>query len=284
MANEPQITVHPAAAIFPLMSDEELGELADSIKKHGLREKIHAYSVVGEGVTNWTVVDGRNRLEALRRYLQMKDADIIADYIQPVGLGSADEEFITIKAGPTSYTVPVADYVMMANIERRNLTQQQRRDLAGKLAVMIQAAQANRPKAERIDATAEAAKKAGVSRRTAATAAQEVKKSQTKKPEVKGTTTPAATTTTAKKETAPNASVIIGRLELTTDALKKSQAMHKWEDEQVQRVMKCAKDVFDLAKLEKERRTFELRKKLEELQAQAGNAESSDEDELAELA
>lgn len=277
MANEPQITVHPAAAIFPLMSDEELAELADSIKKHGLREKIHAFSVVGDGVTNWTVVDGRNRLEALRRYLQKKDTEIIADYIQPVGTGDLGDNFITVKTGMTSYTVPVADYVMMANIERRNLTQQQRKDLAGKLAVMIQAAQADKPKAERIDATAEAAKKAGVSRRTAATAAKEVK-TAAKKPEQKGGTTSTTKTTTTKKEAGAKATLVLGRFQLTLDAIKKQRAMHEWTDDETKTILQASKDCYDLVSLEMQRRAHEAKEKARAILAELGEDE---EDEAA---
>ena len=34
------IKVHPAAEIFPRMSDTELRELGDDIARHGLREKV----------------------------------------------------------------------------------------------------------------------------------------------------------------------------------------------------------------------------------------------------
>jgi hypothetical protein len=155
---QPQITIHPAAAIFPMMSDEELAEMADSIKKHGLREKIHAVISANENTTDWEVIDGRNRLEALRRYLKVSDVDLIASYMTPITMSGA-------------YTPE--EYVMMANIERRNLTQSQRRDLAGKLAIMLEERQKDIPKAEQIDTLQTAADKTGVSRRTAATAKKE---------------------------------------------------------------------------------------------------------------
>jgi len=152
---KPQITIHPAAALFPMMSDEELAELADSIKKHGIREKIHAIITVRDDATDWEVLDGRNRLEALRRYLKVDDSTLIAQYMTPVNLSGAYSP---------------EEYVMMANIERRNLTAAQRRDLVGKLAIMLEERQKDLPKAEQIDTLEEAAKKVGVSRRTAATA------------------------------------------------------------------------------------------------------------------
>lgn len=34
------LPVHPAAELFPLMSEAEIRELADDIKKHGLRERV----------------------------------------------------------------------------------------------------------------------------------------------------------------------------------------------------------------------------------------------------
>src|SRR2546430_2244921 len=48
-----------------MMDDGDLKELSDSIEKHGLREKIHAIPSVHEDRTDWLVLDGRNRLEAL---------------------------------------------------------------------------------------------------------------------------------------------------------------------------------------------------------------------------
>lgn len=162
---KPVISIHPAAAIFPMMSDEEIAELAESIKKHGLREKIHAIISSSEEKTDWQVVDGRNRLEAIRRHLEMSDTDIIAAYMTPVSLAALH--------------ATVEEYVMMANIERRNLTQAQRRDLAGKLAIMLEEQQKNLPKSEQVDTLQVAAEKAGVSRRTAATSKT---KARAKKP------------------------------------------------------------------------------------------------------
>lgn len=156
---KPKITVHPAAAIFPMMSDEEIASMAESIKQHGLREKIHAVITVRDEATDWEVLDGRNRLEAIRRHLKMSDTDIIAQFMQPVTLSAYSAE----------------EYVMMANIERRNLTAAQRRDLAGKLALMLEERQKNLPKEEKTDTLAEAAAKTGVSRRTVATAKKEAK-------------------------------------------------------------------------------------------------------------
>jgi hypothetical protein len=49
--------VHPIAALFPMMTEDELAELADDILSNGL---IHPIVVDGDGV----LIDGRNRLRA----------------------------------------------------------------------------------------------------------------------------------------------------------------------------------------------------------------------------
>jgi len=51
--------VHPAAAVFPMLPDDELDELAEDIKANGL---VHPL-VVKDGV----LIDGRNRREACKR-------------------------------------------------------------------------------------------------------------------------------------------------------------------------------------------------------------------------
>jgi hypothetical protein len=143
-----KLTVHPAADIFPMMSPGELGELADSIKKNGLRERL---TVTTDGV----LLDGRNRYAAMQ--------------LAEIGLTDRHVEIIDFDTVPYSEE----EYVEMANIERRNLTREQRRELSGKLAVMMAEKQKHLPKEEQTDTTAAAAEKAGVSRRTAATAKQE---------------------------------------------------------------------------------------------------------------
>jgi hypothetical protein len=56
------LPVFADANIFPMIPPDELAELADDIKEHGLNEPVVVCWVNGE----WTLVDGRNRLAACR--------------------------------------------------------------------------------------------------------------------------------------------------------------------------------------------------------------------------
>ena len=91
--------VHPAADVFPMMSDEELAKLGEDIAKHGIREHIR---FLGD-----QLLDGRNRLEAAERV----GFKVHAGYFDH--LPAVD---------------PVA-YVISANIHRRHLTKAQQADL-----------------------------------------------------------------------------------------------------------------------------------------------------------
>jgi ParB-like chromosome segregation protein Spo0J len=143
-----EVHIHPSANIFPMLEGAELKQLSDSIKLHGLREKI---VVTREGV----LIDGRNRLAA------MTLAEIM---LKP--------EHVTVMDFDES-AFSIDEYIVMANIERRNLTRQQRKELAGRLAVKFEKEQEHLPKASKKDSTEKAATVAGVSRRTAAEAKQE---------------------------------------------------------------------------------------------------------------
>lgn len=61
LSSEPlKIDVHPAANIFPMMDDEQLASLVESIGQNGLRHKIVLWENGGHDV----VIDGRNRFRA----------------------------------------------------------------------------------------------------------------------------------------------------------------------------------------------------------------------------
>ncbi len=95
------ISSHPAAELFPFMSDEELAELAADIRAHGLLEPI----VLLGGL----VLDGRNRLRACEA------AGVEPSFIEWDGSGDP------------------AVWVLSKNLKRRHLSTSQRAMVAAKL-------------------------------------------------------------------------------------------------------------------------------------------------------
>lgn len=209
-----KVVIHQSADIFPMLEGRELQELSDSIKKHGLRDKL---KFTREGV----LVDGRNRLAAMTlAKIQLKPEHIdVIDF---------DDEKI-------KYSID--EYIVMSNIERRNLTRAQRRELAGKLAHRLEEAQAEKPKEERVDTTAKAAEAAGVSRRTAASAKQEalvnmgLREAPTPQnpskhdPTIKGGSKKA----TKPDQAPPRPPAVVKMLTTAGDAIK--QTSQKWPEE-----------------------------------------------------
>lgn len=95
------IKIHPAADVFPMISNAELNALANDIKKNGLQHPIE--------LCDGQLIDGRNRLAAC--------------------------ELAGVK--PMTKEVHVSDpvsYVISANIHRRQLSTQQRAAIAAELA------------------------------------------------------------------------------------------------------------------------------------------------------
>jgi hypothetical protein len=86
----PKLEVHPTTAIFPMMPDDELAELAADIKKYGLR-----YPIVTQ---DDMLIDGRNRLKACE-------------------MAGVKPEFMQLSED----TDPVS-YILSVNITRRHLT------------------------------------------------------------------------------------------------------------------------------------------------------------------
>jgi hypothetical protein len=96
------VKFHPLADIFPLMTGQEFDELVADIKANGLHEDI----VLHEGM----ILDGRNR------YRACLEADVPPTPVH----------------GDKWITDPAA-YVISANIRRRHLTAEQKRELIAKL-------------------------------------------------------------------------------------------------------------------------------------------------------
>jgi hypothetical protein len=138
------LPVHPAAELFPMMTDDELEKLAADIQEHDLRESIAFWlSASGE----WFLLDGRNRLEAMERagvrfeYV-MRGPKLGPKVITWVADGyRADSSFVLREAGRVSeycggHRWPPVDpyaYVLSANVHRRHLTASQKRDIVAKI-------------------------------------------------------------------------------------------------------------------------------------------------------
>lgn len=120
------LEVHPYAARFPLMSDEELQDLAEDIKANGLKEPIVLDS-------DGTLIDGRNRCAACK-ILGIEPKSIVLN-------GDADQ----IK------------FVISLNINRRHLSVSQRAMLAALSIPLSNEALPKRPGVQK-----EAAEQAGV--------------------------------------------------------------------------------------------------------------------------
>jgi hypothetical protein len=96
----PEREVHEAAAIFPMMSAEEIAELAKDIEQKGLIDDI----ILVEG----KIADGRNR------YVACRQAGVAPRFREWGGTGS------------------LVSWVLSVNLHRRHLTDQQRAVVAAK--------------------------------------------------------------------------------------------------------------------------------------------------------
>jgi hypothetical protein len=123
--------VHPAAEKLPLMSDAEIDELAKDIEKNGLLEPIIIWADNRKEANgakppfSQYLLDGRNRLEALRRL------GITGPHHKRPGGGvrhfNAIKQCVGGKCGWETDTDPEV-YVLSANVHRRHLTTEQKHE------------------------------------------------------------------------------------------------------------------------------------------------------------
>jgi hypothetical protein len=118
-----RLLVHPAAELFPLMSKDELQELADDIDKHGLQEPVAVFH--DDRTKTLRLIDGRNRLDAL----QMLGRDIFEHGELRWGECPSNDIFRWVDLDEAD----TVTYVISKNIRRRHLTTEQKRDLIAKL-------------------------------------------------------------------------------------------------------------------------------------------------------
>jgi ParB-like chromosome segregation protein Spo0J len=109
------LDVHPAAEMFPLLSETDpdaLKELAEDIRQHGQREPA---SYIKDSDGNRVLLDGRNRLDALEmlgRKIDINDSSMFEQ---------------------RSRSINAQAFIISKNIHRRHLTPEKKRDLIGLL-------------------------------------------------------------------------------------------------------------------------------------------------------
>jgi hypothetical protein len=114
-----ELSIHPAAEMFPLMIPGELKVLGEDIKINGLTSPIVLWS---DGKSPAVLLDGRSRLDAIEMVIGPVQVDSDGKLDWPDGG--------TIIIGPP---VDPYAYVISANIHRRHLTAEQKRELITRL-------------------------------------------------------------------------------------------------------------------------------------------------------
>lgn len=100
--------VHPVAAIFPMMADEDLKTLADDISVNGLRDSIVLARDESIADDEWLVIDGRNRFRACE-------------------LAGVEPRFLTNQLLDAQ---SIGRWIVSTNLHRRHLTASQRAAVA----------------------------------------------------------------------------------------------------------------------------------------------------------
>jgi hypothetical protein len=151
------VRVHPAADLFPMMSDDELDELGHDIIKNGLGVGIVLWAERSskKGPEELYLLDGRNRLAAIERAIpdpeerggildamlnggglheELRFAEPVIVYGQRWGMLFGPNGLSTGEDGWKADVDPYA-YAVSANIHRRHLTIEKKRELIAKLIV-----------------------------------------------------------------------------------------------------------------------------------------------------
>jgi protein gp37 len=130
------LPVHPAADLFPLMAPDELKALAEDIKKNdGLQVPIILFKE--QKHFKPVLLDGRNRLAALELAgftFQVESIGTDGDLQMRIMARSPREKgwFLPTHEVRGDYQDPYA-FIISANIHRRHLTAEQKRELIAKL-------------------------------------------------------------------------------------------------------------------------------------------------------
>ena len=130
------LKIHPAADLFPLMSADEQRVHGEDIVKKGLTSPIALWQA--DGKTAPVLLDGRNRLDGVEiatgcqvQVVQEPIHSRSRTTLWSIKAGDewiADDKVVLLDASVDPYA-----YVVSANIHRRHLTPEKKRELIGKL-------------------------------------------------------------------------------------------------------------------------------------------------------
>ena len=118
------LPIHPAADLFPMVTPDEKKALAKDIKKNGQQHRVVVFSEHGREPV---LLDGRNRLDALEM-LGMLFVDESNQLVDEHG----DPLDVTELSGDGFMAIDPYAYVFSANLHRRHLTAEQKRDVIAK--------------------------------------------------------------------------------------------------------------------------------------------------------
>jgi hypothetical protein len=119
------LAIHPAADLFPLMSDDKLRSTGEDIVKNGLKLPIALWRAHPKGEV--VLLDGRNRLDAIE-IATGKTVEVGAPSIM-AGDFLACDKVIELDGR----VVDPYDYAMSANFHRRDLTIEEQQEAIAKL-------------------------------------------------------------------------------------------------------------------------------------------------------
>jgi N6-adenosine-specific RNA methylase IME4 len=131
------LPIHPAAELFPMMSEPELKELGEDIKKNRLKTSIAIFDsgFDTKGHRYW-LLDGRNRLAAMEAVGLAPRLALKTLYRGAWPLWTLTLEGVgwdDVVSQPKCVADDPYAFVISANIHRRHLTSEQKRDLVAKL-------------------------------------------------------------------------------------------------------------------------------------------------------
>lgn len=134
------LAIHPYANLFPLIEGQEFYDMAEDVRVNGLREQIDLVDI--EGVMQ--ILDGRNRYRCL--VWIVTEGEPLGEgwgvhagrVLTAADLANHDDIWLYQEINPDYYDGDLLSYVLSKNLNRRHLTDDQRRVVAAKLVNLRQ--------------------------------------------------------------------------------------------------------------------------------------------------